>query len=136
MARSEVTIRRYEDKDEDRLFALIEGEGDEWSDYWRGAGRAKYQNALTHCINYLLFEGKELCGYVRCRDDDGFGIYIYDLLVSKEHRGKDYGRLLMEKVCRDFPDQTVYVMSDVDAYYEKLGYEREGSILVVQINSK
>jgi hypothetical protein len=38
----------------------------------------------------------------------------------------------MERVCRDFPNQPVYVMSDSDPYYEKLGYEREGSIFIVK----
>lgn len=38
----------------------------------------------------------------------------------------------MERVCQDFPDQPVYVMSDVDSYYEKLGYIREGSIFRVK----
>lgn len=28
----------------------------------------------------------------------------------------------MERVCPDFLDQPVYVMRDVDPYYEKLGY--------------
>lgn len=55
--------------------------------------------ALDHSVNYLLFSGDELCGYIRCRDDDGFGVYVYDLLVDKTHRGKEFGRLLMEQVC-------------------------------------
>jgi GNAT superfamily N-acetyltransferase len=59
-------------------------------------------------------------------------VYIYDLLVDKLYRGKSYGKLLMEQVCKDNPNSTVYVMSDVDEYYAgKLGYKREGSILIV-----
>lgn len=38
----------------------------------------------------------------------------------------------MEWVCKNFPDQPVYVMSDVDQCYEKLGYRREGSIFEVR----
>jgi hypothetical protein len=41
--------------------------------------------------------------------------------------------MLMETVCEDFSDQLVYVMSDVDTYYEKLGYQREGSIFEVKM---
>jgi GNAT superfamily N-acetyltransferase len=59
------------------------------------------------------------------------GVYIYDLLVRKAHTGNQIGKLLMEQACRDFPDQSVYVMSDVDVYYEKLGYMREGTIFEV-----
>jgi len=129
----QIYIRRYETKDENKLFALIEWEGEEWKDYWRGAGRTKYKRALANSINYVLFEEDELCGYARCRDDDGYGIYVYDLLVDQKHRGKEYGRLLMEQVCRDFPNDTVCVMSGVDTYYKKSGYEREGSIFTVKI---
>jgi len=34
----------------------------------------------------------------------------------------------MERVRQGFPGQPVYVMSDVDKYYEKLGFGRVGSI--------
>lgn len=128
---SQITVRRYAPADEPLLFALLEREGEEWKDYWRGAGRAKYKKALGGSVTYLLLCGKTLCGYARCRDDDGYGVYVYDLLVDRRHRGKAYGRLLMEQVCRDFPGDTVYVMSDVNPYYEKLGYETEGTVFRV-----
>lgn len=76
-----------------------------------------------------------VCGYARCREDDGFGVYVYDLLVRKAYRGREIGKSLMERVCQDFPDQPVYVMSDVDSYYEKLGYRREGSIFEVKMKT-
>ena len=126
------TIKAYTSADFPVLIALIESEGDEWQDYWRGENKAKYQKALSNSITYLIFEGDTLCGYARCRDDDGYGVYVYDLLVDKQHRGKEYGRLLLERVCEDFTSDTVYVMSDVNPYYEKLGYEVEGSIFIVK----
>lgn len=127
-----ILIRRYESKDEEELFALLKREGDEWKDYWQGAGRGAFKKALASSITYLLFCGNELCGFARCRDDDGFGFYVYDLLVDKKYRGKEYGRMLLEHACCDFPNDTVYVMSDVNPYYEKLGYEIEGTIFVVK----
>jgi len=132
MKNKKLVVRRYEPKDESVLFALIEREGNEWKDYWQGQGRIKYLKALANSITYILYESEELCGYARCRDDDGYGVYVYDLLVDKSYRGKEYGRLLMEQVCRDFPDDTVYVMSDVDPYYTKLGYQKEGTIFIVK----
>ena len=130
-----VVIRKYAHEDEKQLLALIEREGEEWKDYWQGKGKAKYQKALASSIVYLLFEDGFLCGYARCRDDDGFGVYVYDLLVDKNHRGHEYGRLLMEKVCHDFPSDIVYVMGDVYPYYEdNLGYEIEGKIYKVKGN--
>ena len=83
-------------------------------------------------ICYLIFEDETLCGFARCRDDDGFGVYVYDLLVDRDYRGKGYGHMLIAQACKDFPDSTVYAMSDVDPYYEKQGYERIGSIFRVK----
>lgn len=128
----QVTIRRYEATDEYSLFALLEREGEKWKEYWYGAGREKYIKALNHSIPYLLFKSNELCGYARCKDDDGYGIYIYDLLVDQLHRGNEYGRLLMERVCHDYPHDEVYVLGDNYPYYEKLGYATEGTVYIVK----
>jgi ribosomal protein S18 acetylase RimI-like enzyme len=125
-------IRKYSKADESLLFDLLIAEGDEWSDYYGVAGRAKYIKALESSITYVAWDGTLVCGYVRCREDDGFGVYIYDLLVRKTHRGRQIGKSLIEWVCQNFQDQPVYVMSDVDRYYEKLGYRREGSIFEVK----
>ena len=80
---------------------------------------------------FRSYEGNRLCAYVRSLDDCGFYIYVCDLLVRKSDRGKQIGRKLMERVVDDYPNQTVYVMSDVDAYYVKQGYHREGSVFEV-----
>lgn len=125
-------IRRYLRADEAPLFDLLMDEGEEWSDYHGPAGRERYALALRSSITYIACDGPRVCGFVRCREDDGFGVYVYDLLVRKSHRGQGLGKKLMQQVCRDFPGQRVYVMSDVDAYYEKLGYRKEGSIFEVK----
>lgn len=135
MAQASVTLRRYTPEDEPLLFALLCQEGEEWKDYWQDEGWAKYRRAMANSMGYLVLKQEALCGYLRCRDDDGYGLYIYDLLVDKNHRGKGYGRLLMEQVCRDYPGSTVYVMSDVNPYYESLGYAIEGSIFIVAPSS-
>lgn len=126
------TIRRYKATDESQLFSMLEREGEEWSGYWQGAGRSQYRKALESSLVYLLFEGDTLCGYARCRDDDGFGLYVYDLLVDKACRGKEYGRFLMEQAAREYSGDEVYVMGDVYPYYEKLGYSQEGKIYIVK----
>lgn len=125
-------IRKYSKVDEEPLFEMIAEEGGEWSEYCGAEGYARYARALEASLTYVVYEDDRLCGYVRCREDDGFGVYVYDLLVIKSQRGRQFGRLLMQRVCEDFPDQMVYVMSDVDAYYEKLGYGRVGSIFEVK----
>jgi ribosomal protein S18 acetylase RimI-like enzyme len=125
-------IKKYSKADESLLFDLLVDEGDEWSDYHGAAGRDKYIKALESSITYIAWDETLVCGYARCREDDGFGVYVYDLLARKTHRGREIGKSLMERVCQDFPNQPVYVMSDVDPYYEKLGYRREGSIFEVK----
>jgi len=50
---------------------------------------------------------------------------------AKAYRGKEIGKKLLECLQQDYPDQVVYVMSDVDGYYEKVGYKRIGSIFEV-----
>lgn len=115
------------------IFNLLIDEGGDWSDYHGPIGRSKYIKALESSIAYIAYDETFVCGYVRCREDDGFGVYIYDLLVRKTHRGKQIGKTLMERVFKDFPNQPIYVMSDVDPYYEKLGYHREGSIFEVKV---
>lgn len=126
-------IKRYNKDYEALIFDLLEDEGEEWSDYHGPAGREKYTKALESSITYIALDKTLACGFARCREDDGFGIYIYDLLVRKSYRGRQIGKILMERVCQDFPDQPVYVMSDVDTYYEKLGYRKEGSIFEVKL---
>jgi ribosomal protein S18 acetylase RimI-like enzyme len=125
-------MTRYSSEDETALFDMLRGEGADWECYYGEAFIGRYREALVNSITYVAYEGAVLCGYARCRDDDGFGVYVYDLLVKKEYRGREIGRTLMERVCADFPESTVYVMSDVDDYYRKLGYRREGSIFEVR----
>lgn len=128
-----MNIKRYSKDEEALLFDLLVDEGEEWSDYHSLEGRDKYAKAIESSIVYIAIEDDLICGYIRCKEDDGFGIYIYDLLVRESYRGRAIGKLLMERLSIDFPNQLIYVMSDVDPYYEKLGFEREGSIFRVII---
>ena len=124
-------IRPYTTTDEDALFDLMKREGEEWADYWDDeSGRHHYIKALADATaTYVLIEDDELCGFVRCIGS--FTIYVDDLLVDKAYRGRNFGRLLMERVLIDFPDHEVYVMSDVDEYYSKLGYDKAGTLFKV-----
>jgi len=124
-------LRYSRERDEAKLMELIKNEGQDWSCYWAGEASEKYRAALQKSIVYVVYEGDVLCGYSRSIDDCGFYIYVCDLLVMPEHRGKSIGRRLMEYIYEDYPDRIVYVMSGVDGYYEKQGYMREGSIFQV-----
>ena len=81
-------IKRYSDVDESPLFDMLKEEGDDWSDYHGEKGRDKYIKALKSSLTYVIYDDNILCGFVRCREDDGFGVYVYDLLVRKSYRGR------------------------------------------------
>ena len=126
-----MTIQKYCKEDEPCLFDLIKEEGEEWIDYHGELGRNKYTRALETSVVYVAYDGDVLCGYARCREDSGFGLYVYDLLVKKSYRGRQLGKMLVAQAAADYAQQPVYVMSDVDPYYEKQGYQRVGSIFEV-----
>lgn len=121
-------IRTYQVTDQRAIMRLIESEGLDWKDYYHPEGRQKYLRSLLDSITIVKTDGDEIIGYVRAIDDHGFGIYVCDLLVHQNHRGHGYGHQMMNHLMDLFKDQTFYVMSDVDSYYEQLGYERIGSI--------
>lgn len=130
--KKQISIRKYDAASHlDEIMRIIESEGEEWSSYCTGEGRSRYQTALDECISYVAYLDDTLCGYIRCKNDFGFTLFIYDLLVHEQYRGNSVGKKLMDTVLSDFPGMEVYVLSDADPYYEKQGYKQEGSIFKV-----
>ena len=115
-------------KDYKKLLDIIQSEGDEWKDYLVPA----YKTVLEKSITYIAYADGVLCGYVRSIDDFGLYIWIIDLLVDKRFRGHSIGKLLMSRVVENFPNHDVYVLSDVDEYYLKQGYSKEGSVFKIE----
>lgn len=113
------------------LTELIQSEGEEWAHYLK----PEYEQALEKSITYVAIADDKLCGYSRSMQDHGLFIWVIDLLVHEKYRGYEIGRKLMECLLDEYPDLEILVMSDVDGYYEKLGYEREGSIFKVERGS-
>jgi len=123
-----IEIRAYDrSKDHDELLEIIKSEGEEWKEYFD----PKYQEVLEQSITYVAYSEKKLCGYSRSINDHGLYIWVIDLLVDKKYRGNSIGKKLMECLLTNYPNQDVFVMSDVDEYYQKLGYKKEGSIFKV-----
>ena len=120
--------------DEAQLMKMIENE-EGWT-YWEAHISERYRRALENSITYVAYEKGILCGYSRSLEDFGLYVYVCDLLVRPEYRGKDIGRKLMECIYADYPGQVVYVMSGVDEYYKKLGYQRAGSVFEVPDRSE
>ncbi len=123
-----IEIRKYEStKDYDELLRVIQSEGEEWKEYLT----PKYQVLLEQSITYVAYSNNTLCGFSRSINDYGLYIWVIDLLVDKKYRGHSIGKKLMECLLDSFPNQDAFVMSDVDEYYKKLGYKKEGSIFKV-----
>ena len=124
-----IEIRKYDhSKEYDKLLEIIKSEGEEWKDYFN----PKYQIVLKKSVTYVAYIDNILCGYSRSVNDFGLYIWVIDLLVDEKYRGNSIGQKLMECLLVDFPNQDVYVMSDVDEYYNKLGYKKEGSIFKIE----
>jgi len=110
----------------------MSAEAEEWEDYITEEGTQKFKRTLESSLVYVAYEDDMLCGFSRSIIDGEFFIYVCDLLVDKSCRGRGMGRQLMECICDVYPGHTVLVISDVDAYYQKLGYEKEGSVFLVK----
>lgn len=125
-------IRKLTEQDQPLLLDLLKSAGSDWAVYSQPEFWPKYLLALTASVTYIVIADNHCIAYIRCRDDAGFGIYIYDLLVSPAARGQQIGKTLISYVKDQFPHSDIYVMSDVDDYYTKMGYKKIGSIF--QIN--
>jgi len=131
---SNITIKNYnESTDAESLFALMHLE-DDWGDYLSDDGNQRYKIALKQSTTFVLYEGDNCCGFIRVKDDFGFWVNIYDLLVGKLHRGKNYGKMLIEHVCKTFEGCSVCTLSDVDGYYTKAFRDAQiiGSVIELQ----
>ncbi|MBC1444828.1 MULTISPECIES: GNAT family N-acetyltransferase [Listeria] len=82
-------IREYEKSDIGELFNLMNKEDEEWQ-FAHEKNRKKYMCAIENSSAYVSEHAGTLIGYIRCKNDDGFGIYILDLLVDKQFRGNGY----------------------------------------------
>lgn len=123
-------IRKYnKSQDESELLKMIEAE--EGWEYNNKDQVDRYTKALETGITYVAYNHTELCGYSRSFDDAGLHVFVLDLLVKPSQRGQGIGQKLMEVIHKDYPNREVFVLSDVDVYYEKLGYKNEGSIFNV-----
>ena len=130
-------IRKYRKEDEDKVMKIIELEGEDWKDYSAPENQEKYRKALANSITYVAYENEELCGYSRSINDNDYYIYVFDLLVTPKHRGKNIGRQLMECIYNDYPNiMAVFVTSGVDEYYKKQGYKIEGTVFEVTNRNK
>jgi GNAT superfamily N-acetyltransferase len=127
---NEMEIRKYSSYSDARKVMQIIKDEPFWG-YADDSSYEKYLIALEKSISYVACLGGDICGFSRSLNDCGFDIYVCDLLVRKSSRGKGIGSMLLECICKDYPGQAVYVMSDADGYYLKAGYKKIGSVFEV-----
>ncbi len=119
-------IFRYDKTYEAELTALLDKDP-EWNSFTSKGKMDVFRSALLSSQTYICKGQGKVCGYLRALVD-GFGIYVSELYVAPDFRNNGYGRALLRELKQDHPDQVVYVLSDEDLYYEKLGCKRVGSV--------
>ncbi len=124
-------IRKYkEDNDYKNIITLFKSEED-WDWFLGDDIIIKHKKSLKESITYVAYNDTELIGYSRSIEDIESYIYVCELLINKEYRGRKTGKKLLDRLLLDYPDHELLVMSDEDPYYKKLGYNIEGSIFKV-----
>jgi hypothetical protein len=123
-------ILRYSQEHEDAVICAISKDPD-WVMFTHENAVGTYKKRLRESITYVCHEDGTFGGFVRALLDDGFAVYISELFVTLEQRNKAMGRQLIARVKADFSHLTVYALSDEDAYYEKLGYGKVGSVFEI-----
>jgi ribosomal protein S18 acetylase RimI-like enzyme len=120
-------ITKYKPEHEEAVLSAIEDDPN-WKMFTNDDAIETYKNSLKKSVTYVCHDNSEFCGYVRALLDEGFAIYVSELYVIPRFRNRRIGRLLLEQVKADFTNLTVYALSDEDAYYENMGYEKIGSV--------
>jgi ribosomal protein S18 acetylase RimI-like enzyme len=119
-------ILKYQKEHELELISLL-GKEPDWSSFLSEEAIGVFKEALLESETFVYESKGSICGYLRALVD-GFGIYVSELYVAPKFRGNCFGAELLAKVKHEHPNQGVYVLSDEDIYYEKLGYHRVGSV--------
>ena len=119
-------VLNYKKEHEGELIALL-GKEPDWSSFLSDDAMDTFKQVLLESETFVCESTGTICGYLRALVD-GFGIYISELYVAPHYRRHGYGSQLLAKIKHKYPNQPVYVLSDEDAYYEKLGYRRVGSV--------
>lgn len=107
------------------------------------ASRPVYDDCIRHSINspsvlphwFLLVEGEAIIGGVGLITNDFISRmdlwpWLCALIIEPEHRGRDYGRLLVtqcQKMTKELGFSALYLASDHIGYYERFGFKVIGN---------
>ncbi|MBL1378016.1 GNAT family N-acetyltransferase [Zobellella iuensis] len=121
-----INILKYKSEHQIKLLTLLKNEPD-WHSFVSEGAIDRFRKALLESETYICEYQGAIVGYIRALVD-GFGVYISELYIAPPHRGNGYGARLLSKIRQAHPDQDVYVLSDEDLYYKKLGCKRVVSV--------
>ena len=124
-------ISRYQPDDENSVLEAIKLDSN-WDILTNDKVINSYKNSLRTSITYVCHNEREFTGYIRAIQDDEIAIFVSELYVVPKWRNRKIGKALIEQIKEDFPEITVYALSDEDVYYEKLGFRKIGSVFLVQ----
>ncbi|MGD9096319.1 MAG: GNAT family N-acetyltransferase [Chromatiales bacterium] len=119
-------IHCYDKRHESELIALLSADPD-WNLFTCEGNLDVFRHALLNSDTLICTCHGSICGYLRALVD-GFGIYVSELYVAPGYRDSGNARELLRKIKQQHPNQDVYILSDEDRYYEKLGCMRVGSV--------
>lgn len=123
-------ILKYSVENENDVLLAI-GSDPDWAFLITPDKKEIYKTSLMNGVSYVCYSNNEFCGYVRAIQDIGFALYISELFVIPKWRNQKVGQLLIEQFKIDFPNLTIYALSDEDAYYIKKGYKKIGSVFEI-----
>lgn len=121
-----INIIKYDREHEVGLISLLKNEPD-WDLFTNNVTQDSFKNALLNSITLICHVNSVLCGYIRAIDDP-FGIYVSELYVAPEQRSKGCGRKLLSTLKERYSNRDIYVLSDEDLYYKRLGLSKVGSV--------
>lgn len=82
------------------------------------------EGSAAVCSAYL---GKDLVGFGRAISDGQYQAVIYDVVVLPRYQGRGVGRMLVQALLAELPDDLLvlmYVVPGKEPFYEKLGFGR------------
>ncbi|MBV5261991.1 GNAT family N-acetyltransferase [Synechococcus moorigangaii CMS01] len=119
-------ILRYDKQHESALLFLLINESD-WQTFTNEQNLKIFKEALLTSETFICEHNHEICGYLRALVD-AFGLYVSELYVAPSYRNQGHGKKLLQRLKKEHPQKNLYVLSDEDLYYQKLGLKQVGSV--------
>ncbi|SIS38718.1 GNAT family N-acetyltransferase [Salimicrobium flavidum] len=114
-------IRYYEEKDFETINYLNKKEG--WSHLAQNPEQTKtaWKNSNA---GFVAVEEEEVIGYLRGMTDTTVTLFVCEMVVAEEYRGKGIGRELLTYARSEFPETRSDVLATTTSrdFYEKNGF--------------